>query len=81
MLRHTYDIGLVIPLAEEFFYLRELVPIEEAIPYEGTFFYRVCGQFAVCATNPLKFQVLQEEKWLVRFPAHARPGHPSSSIC
>ncbi len=40
-MRRAFDIGLIIPLKEEFKYIHEMVPIRETIPYEGTFFYRL----------------------------------------
>lgn len=38
--RH-FDIGIVVPLREEFRYLLEVAPLLESISHEGTYFYRL----------------------------------------
>ncbi len=38
-MRKSFDIGLVIPLKEEFEYVTTIAPIRETIPYDGTFLY------------------------------------------
>lgn len=37
--RRKFDVGIVIPLKEEFRYIVEIAPQLESIPYEGTYFY------------------------------------------
>lgn len=39
--RLKFDVGIVVPLKEEFRYVVEVAPQIEAIPYEGTYFYRL----------------------------------------
>ncbi|GAB5444327.1 MAG: hypothetical protein Fues2KO_46760 [Fuerstiella sp.] len=41
MARRSFDIGIVIPLPEEFRYVKEIAPQLEAISHEGTYFYRL----------------------------------------
>ena len=41
MERLKFDVGIVVPLKEEFRYVVEVAPQIEAIPYEGTYFYRL----------------------------------------
>jgi nucleoside phosphorylase len=36
-----FDIGIVVPLREEFRYVTEVVPQLESIPHDGTYFYRL----------------------------------------
>lgn len=45
-----FDLGIVVPLKEEFRYVTEAAPVLESIPYEGTYFYRLdFGSFsAIC---------------------------------
>ena len=39
MIRRQYDVGLIIPLKEEFGYIKELAPVLETISFAGTFFH------------------------------------------
>jgi nucleoside phosphorylase len=39
--RRQFDIGIVVPLREEFRYILEVAPQLEAIPHAGTYFYRL----------------------------------------
>ncbi len=39
--RRKFDIGIVVPLKEEFRYVVEIAPQLESIPHEGTYFYRL----------------------------------------
>ncbi|MGB2621525.1 MAG: 5'-methylthioadenosine/S-adenosylhomocysteine nucleosidase [Candidatus Acidiferrum sp.] len=39
--RKKFDVGLVVPLKEEFRYVQEITPQLESIAHEGTFFYRL----------------------------------------
>ena len=39
MTKHNFDIGVVIPLPEEFRYAKEFFPLLEPIKYEGTYLY------------------------------------------
>jgi len=39
--RRHFDIGIVVPLREEFRYILEVAPQLEAIPHAGTYFYRL----------------------------------------
>src|SRR4249920_2762561 len=41
MERRKFDIGIVIPLREEFRYVVEIAPKLESISHEGTYFYRL----------------------------------------
>lgn len=41
MERRKFDIGIVVPLKEEFRYVVEIAPQLESIPHEGTYFYRL----------------------------------------
>ena len=41
MTRRTFDVGIVVPLTEEFRYVVEVAPQLESISHEGTFFYRL----------------------------------------
>jgi nucleoside phosphorylase len=36
-----FDIGIVVPLGEEFRYVIEVAPLVESLPHEGTYFYRL----------------------------------------
>ena len=40
MTKQYFDVGVLIPLQEEFRYAKELLPGLESIHYEGTYFYR-----------------------------------------
>jgi nucleoside phosphorylase len=39
--RPNFDVGIVVPLNEEFRYVVEIAPQLEALPYQGTYFYRL----------------------------------------
>jgi nucleoside phosphorylase len=39
--RRHFDVGIVVPLREEFRYLLEIAPLLESISHEGTYFYRL----------------------------------------
>lgn len=41
MERRPFDIGIVVPLKEEYRYVVEVAPQLESIPHDGTFFYRL----------------------------------------
>ena len=41
MQEQRFDVGIVVPLAEEFRYVVEICPQLESIPYEGTRLYRM----------------------------------------
>ena len=41
MKRRAFDVGIVVPLKEEFRYIVEVAPQLESISYEGTYFYRL----------------------------------------
>jgi nucleoside phosphorylase len=41
MRRRTFDVGIVVPLREEFRYVVDVAPQLESISHEGTFFYRL----------------------------------------
>jgi adenosylhomocysteine nucleosidase len=41
MQRRPFDIGIVVPLKEEYRYVIEVAPQLESIPHEGTYFYRL----------------------------------------
>src|SRR6266498_883668 len=41
MERRKFDIGIVVPLREEFRYVVEIAPKLESISHEGTYFYRL----------------------------------------
>jgi nucleoside phosphorylase len=38
--RLKFDVGIIVPLREEYRYITEIAPLLEAIPHEGTYFYR-----------------------------------------
>src|SRR3977135_1545573 len=39
MSKHEFDVGLIIPLKEEFRYVIEVAPVLESLSHAGTFFY------------------------------------------
>jgi nucleoside phosphorylase len=41
MTRRTFDVGIIVPLKEEFRYVVEVTPKLESISHEGTYFYRL----------------------------------------
>lgn len=41
MPKRAFDLGLVVPLAEEYEYITEIAPQQESVAYEGTYFYRL----------------------------------------
>jgi nucleoside phosphorylase len=41
MKRRKFDVGIVVPLAEEFRYVVEITPQLESLSHEGTYFYRL----------------------------------------
>jgi nucleoside phosphorylase len=41
MIRPSFDVGLVVPLKEEFKYICEDANVLDTIPYEGTFYYQL----------------------------------------
>lgn len=41
MTKKAFDVGIIVPLKEEFRYVLEVAPILQVISHEGTFFYRL----------------------------------------
>jgi nucleoside phosphorylase len=41
MKRRKFDVGIVVPLKEEFRYVMEVAPLLESISHQGTYFYRL----------------------------------------
>src|SRR5688572_21975865 len=71
MTRQRFDIGVVVPLAEEFRVFVEVAPVVESIQYDGTFFYRLdlggCSAICCVAGQMGTLPALQAANRLLQF--------------